>query len=52
MLYEQEIRPFFADRLPGVPYAAATLSMCSEVLGLDDEISIVASKAEEGEPNR
>jgi hypothetical protein len=40
MLYEQRIEPLLAQRFPGVPYAAATLGMCSEVLGLDDEISM------------
>jgi hypothetical protein len=39
MLYEREVAPLLADRFPGVPYAAATLGMCSEVLGLDDEVS-------------
>ena len=40
MLYEEEIEPIMERKFPGVPYAAATLGMCSEVLGLDDEISM------------
>jgi hypothetical protein len=40
MLYEQEIQPIMASRFPRLRYAAATLGMCSEVLGLDDEVSM------------
>ncbi len=40
MLYEEEIGPILAKRYPGIEYAAATLGMCSEVLGLDDEVSM------------
>jgi hypothetical protein len=40
MLYEQEIQPIMAKRFPGLRYAAATLGMCSEILGLDDEVSM------------
>lgn len=40
MLYEQEIEPIIAQRFPDLRYAAATLGMCSEVLGLDDEVSM------------
>jgi hypothetical protein len=40
MLYEEQIEPLMARAFPGLPYAAATLGMCSEVLGLDDEVSM------------
>jgi len=40
MLYEEEIQPIMEQRFPGLPYAAATLGMCSEVLGLDDAVSM------------
>jgi hypothetical protein len=40
MLYEREIEPLVADKFPDLQYAAATLGMCSEILGLDDEISM------------
>jgi hypothetical protein len=40
MLYTEEIKPIMEQRFPGLQYAAATLGMCSEVLGLDDEISM------------
>jgi hypothetical protein len=40
MLYEEHVRPIMELGFPDVPYAAATLGMCSEVLGLDDEISM------------
>jgi len=40
MLYEEQIEPLMSRAFPGLPYAAATLGMCSEVLGLDDEISM------------
>ena len=40
MLYEERVEPIIEDRFPGLQYAAATLGMCSEVLGLDDEVSM------------
>jgi hypothetical protein len=40
MLYEEEIAPLMEERFPDVRYAAATLGMCSEILGLDDEVSM------------
>jgi hypothetical protein len=40
MLFEEEIQPLMEMGFPDVPYAAATLGMCSEVLGLDDEVSM------------
>ncbi len=40
LLYEEEIRPMMDLGFPDVPYAAATLGMCSEALGLDDEVSM------------
>jgi hypothetical protein len=40
MLYEEQIEPLLAERFPGLPYAAASLGMCSEILGLDDEVSM------------
>jgi hypothetical protein len=40
MLYEEEIASIMAERFPAVKYAAATLGMCSEILGLDDEVSM------------
>jgi hypothetical protein len=40
MLYEQEIKPLMAQGFPTVRYAAASLGMCSEVLGLDDAVSM------------
>ena len=40
MLYEEEIKPIMEGKFPGLRYAAATLGMCSEVFGLDDEISM------------
>ncbi len=39
MLYEEEIVPIMAERFPDLKCAAATLGMCSEVLGTDDEVS-------------
>ena len=39
MLYQEQIAPLMERAFPGLPYAAATLGMCSEVLGLDDEVS-------------
>ena len=40
MLYEKEIRPIMELGFPDVKYAAASLGMCSEVLGLDDAVSM------------
>jgi len=40
MLYEEEIAPLIADRYPAMKYAAASFGMCSECLGLDDEVSM------------
>jgi hypothetical protein len=40
MLFEEQIQPILAEKFPHVPYAAATSGMCSEILGLDDEISM------------
>ena len=40
MLYEEEIKPLMETRFPDVKYAAASLGMCSEVLGLDDAVSM------------
>jgi hypothetical protein len=40
MLYEEEIAPIMEKRFGNLKYAAATLGMCSEILGLDDEISM------------
>jgi hypothetical protein len=39
LLYKEKIKPIMALGFPDVPYAAATLGMCSEALGLDDEVS-------------
>ena len=39
MLYEEEISPLFAREYPDMKYAAASFGMCSECLGLDDEVS-------------
>jgi len=39
MLYEEKLKPIIEGKFPGLRYAAATLGMCSEVFGLDDEIS-------------
>lgn len=39
-LYEEQIAPLMEKRFPGVQYAAATYGMCSETLGLDDEVSM------------
>ncbi len=38
-VYENTIRSVMAAEFPGLAYAAATLGMCSEVLGLDDAVS-------------
>lgn len=40
MLYEEEIQPIMEQEFRSLKYAAATLGMCSEILGLDDEISM------------
>ncbi len=40
MLYEEKIQPIMDLGFPDVRYAAASLGMCSEVLGLDDEVSM------------
>jgi hypothetical protein len=40
ILYEEEIKPIIERKFHGLKYAAATLGMCSEILGLDDEISM------------
>jgi hypothetical protein len=40
MLYEERIAPILETRFPTLPYAAATFGMCSEVLGLDDPVSM------------
>ncbi len=40
MLYEEEIEPIMEKKFHDLKYAAATLGMCSEILGLDDEISM------------
>jgi len=40
MLYEEQISPIMEMRYPNLPYAAASFGMCSECLGLDDEISM------------
>jgi hypothetical protein len=40
MLYEEEIEPVMQEKFPDLKYAAATFGMCSENLGLDDEVSM------------
>jgi hypothetical protein len=40
LLYEEEIKPIIDQDFPDVPYAAATMGMCSEALGLDDQVSM------------
>ena len=40
MLYQQKIAPTLALSFPDLSYAAATFGMCSEILGLDDEVSM------------
>jgi len=40
MLYKEQIEPLLGERYPSLRYAAATYGMCSECLGLDDEISM------------
>jgi hypothetical protein len=40
LLYEEQIAPLMQARFPDLKYAAATYGMCSETLGLDDEVSM------------
>ena len=40
LLFEEQIQPLICNRFPNLKYAAATLGMCSEILGLDDEVSM------------
>jgi hypothetical protein len=40
MLYEEEVAPLIHDIYPNLEYAAASYGMCSECLGLDDEVSM------------
>ena len=40
ILYEEQIESAMAQRFPNLKYAAATMGMCSEILGLDDEVSM------------
>ena len=40
MLFEEEISSVIEKEFPELKYAAATMGMCSEVLGLDDEVSM------------
>lgn len=40
MLYKEQIAPLIAWKFPDLKYAAATLGMCSEILGLDDAVSM------------
>jgi hypothetical protein len=40
MLFDEYIQPLMAEQIPTLRYAAATVGMCSEILGLDDEISM------------
>lgn len=39
MLFEEHIQPIMDKKFTDLPYAAASYGMCSESLGLDDEIS-------------
>ena len=39
-LFEDEISSIIAKEFSKCKYAAATFGMCSEVLGLDDEVSM------------
>jgi hypothetical protein len=39
MLFDEQIQPILTEKFPRLRYAAATLGMCSEILGLDDEVS-------------
>ncbi len=40
MLYEEEIHPILEKKFPSLKVSVATLGMCSEVLGLDDAVSM------------
>jgi hypothetical protein len=40
MLYDEEIKPIMKKKFHNLKYAAASLGMCSEILGLDDEVSM------------
>ena len=40
MLFEEEISNIMEDKFPNLLYAATSLGPCSEILGLDDEISM------------
>ncbi len=40
LLYEEEIKPLMDREFLGLKSAVATLGMCSEIFGLDDEISM------------
>lgn len=40
MLFSEEISRVMEQEFPELKYAAATLGMCSEVLGLDDKVSM------------
>lgn len=40
MLFAEEISRVMEQEFSGLKYAAATLGMCSEVLGLDDKVSM------------
>jgi len=39
-LFHERIEPLIAETYPEMKYAAATFGMCSESLGLDDEVSM------------
>lgn len=39
LLFDEQIEPMMKTKFPNLPYAAASLGMCSEILGLDDEVS-------------
>jgi len=40
VLYEEHIAPLMEGQFPDLEYAAGTWGMCSEILGLDDEVSM------------
>lgn len=40
LLFAEQISPILEREFPDLKYAAATLGMCSEVLGLDDAVSM------------
>jgi len=40
MLFEEEISSIMEDKFPNLQYAATSLGPCSEILGLDDKISM------------